>query len=1073
VHKKTTFALFVAIALLAGCGDSSPVDDNGNPADTGSDTQVGEDTQVIDTMDRDEGLPDSSADNIGRDGVLPDGAVVEPCIPGQACDDNDPCTIDDECDEREECAGVVVPECDDGIDCTFDECTTETECTHETKPGWCFVDGKCIEDGDVDPAVVCRSCQTALKNDELLPDDNLSCDDADPCTISDRCHEGFCVAVVNNCDDDNSCTMDSCSGGNCQHEPVEGMCDDNDLCTENDLCVEGECHGSPIGCWDQNSCTQDACHPDFGCVHEFLDIPCDDGNICSIGDRCWLGECISGDDRLDCDDMNDCTDDGCVPIRVDGCVHIPNVNPCEDGDPCTLEDRCKGGTCTAGAGVLDCDDGNVCTTDSCVAGQGCIHENNTQPCDDGDPCSLDDVCGGGSCQAGDSQLVCDDLNECTNDSCATGIGCVFENNFNPCDDDNVCTLNDVCGDGVCLGTPPTVNMCDDEDECTLDFCLPTGDAPGCYHKPLPECRPQIIIDYPERGATLNRVNGDEITILGHIEYPKPGPWIGFVTVNGLDVMVHPDTQAFQATMSLTHGMNPIVAYGQGVGEYAAYKDYVVQSLYYSDSWFTVSNSNPGAAMIPDGVLIFLGKTVWDDNNTATADDIATLLTNIVGTLNISTLIKNPVTSGSFGWCDYKVNIKNIRYGTLSIDLVPDWGKMKVKVVIPRFSAKVDVPISGFACPDFSGDVSATSITINGDLNLSVDSAGNPVASITNPNVVVSGLNVDVDGIWGFLGNWIIDFFEEDFATMIEDEFEKALSGQLSDLIEGAVADLALEPEFEVPALLPGMNPVTLQMKSKFSTISITPAGSDIGLAAAVMPDPTQTPPRAIRGALGRGACLGTDSSQPVMAHTYEMGLMAKDDFLNEALYAIWASNALVIPVGPEMLGDVDLSTFGVTNLALTVEFMLPPIITGCNVDEKMYFEAGDIKILASMKLFGQPVAMTMYASLTAEARIVLVAGETGTEVGIQIETPLFIDIEVAQIDGGLVGAEDTISGLIRGVAMPMVLDLLSGDTLASFQLPSIDLASLAEGIPAGSVIQIDMKVVERTHGATIVLGDVK
>ncbi len=1072
MNIKTTFAILAAVSILAGCSDPDQGTDNGHMDDAASDS-IGADGVVRDTNGRDDGADVINPEDVNAaDGILEDGRILEPCRPGEACDDRDGCTINDMCDDQGECAGVPVDDCDDGIECTFDKCTTETDCTHDTKPGWCFIAGKCIEDGDVDPAVICRSCQTALKTDELLPDDNLTCDDGDACTTNDRCHGGFCVATVRDCFDDNTCTIDSCADGICVNDPVEGMCDDDDLCTENDLCVEGECKGSPIGCWDQNPCTQDACHPDFGCVHEFLDIPCDDENICSVGDRCWLGECVSGLDRLDCDDQNACTDDGCVPIRVDGCVHIPNVAPCDDDDPCTLEDKCKAGSCSPGAGVLDCDDGNLCTNDSCVKGEGCHYENNTVPCDDGEPCSLDDVCGGGSCQPGATELVCDDGNDCTNDRCEPGVGCVFENNVNICDDDNVCTLGDVCGDGECLGSPQ-VGMCDDDDDCTLDFCLPTGDAPGCYHKGLPECRPMIVIDYPQRGATLNRVAGDTITVLGHIEYPKPGMIVWKVNINGLDVMVDPtdDKWTFTTEISAEHGMNPIVAYGSDVQ--FGFQDYVVQSFYYSDTWFTVSNSNPSAAMISDGVMIFLGKTVWDDNNTATPDDIATLLTNIIGGLNISTLIKNPVTSGEFGWCDYKVNIKNIRYGTLSIDLVPDWGKMKVKVVIPRFSAKVDVPISGFMCPDFSGDVSASSITINADLNLTVDGAGNPVASITNPNVVVADLNIDVDGIWGFLGNWIIDFFEEDFAGMIEDEFESALAGQLSDLVEGAVADLALEPEFDVPALLPGMTPVTLQMKSKFSTISLTPAGSDIGLAAAVMPDPTKTPPRAIRGALGRGACLGTDSAKPVMPHTSEMGLLAKDDFLNEALYAIWASNALVVPVGPELLGDVDLSTYGVTNLALTVSFMLPPIITACNVDDKMFFEAGDIQVNASMKLFGQPVAMTMYASLMAEARIVLVAGETGTEVGIQIETPLFIDIEVAQIDGGLVGAEDTISQLIRGVALPMVLDMLSGDTLASFELPSIDLASLADGIPPGSVIQIDMKSVERAHGATVVLGDVK
>jgi hypothetical protein len=174
-----------------------------------------------------------------------------------------------------------------------------------------------------------------------------------------------------------------------------------------------------------------------------------------------------------------------------------------------------------------------------------------------------------------------------------------------------------------------------------------------------------------------------------------------------------------------------------------------------------------------------------------------------------------------------------------------------------------------------------------------------------------------------------------------------------------------------------------------------------------------------------------------------------------------------------MLGDFDLSEFGISNLSLNVDFQLPPLISDCNLEHKMFFEAGDIRVNAGMKLLGSQVDMVMYASLIAEARIVLVPGATGTEVGIQIETPLFIDIEVAQIAGGLVGAEDTISSLIRTVALPMVLDLLSGDTLASFQLPSIDLSSLAEGFPAGSVIEIDMKEVNRSRGATIVLGNVK
>ena len=57
--------------------------------------------------------------------------------------------------------------------------------------------------------------------------------------------------------------------------------------------------------------------------------------------------------------------------------------PCEDDDPCTLDDSCDGGACQGGA--LDpCDDGDICTDDSCVTGIGCQYAQvPPQPCTDG------------------------------------------------------------------------------------------------------------------------------------------------------------------------------------------------------------------------------------------------------------------------------------------------------------------------------------------------------------------------------------------------------------------------------------------------------------------------------------------------------------------------------------------------------------------------------------------------------------------------------------------------------------------------------------------------------------------
>jgi len=57
----------------------------------------------------------------------------------------------------------------------------------------------------------------------------------------------------------------------------------------------------------------------------------------------------------------------------------------------------------------DCDDHNGCTDDSCDANFQCQHANNTAACNDGDSCSVNDACNGGTCRgsiAGFEGLAC-------------------------------------------------------------------------------------------------------------------------------------------------------------------------------------------------------------------------------------------------------------------------------------------------------------------------------------------------------------------------------------------------------------------------------------------------------------------------------------------------------------------------------------------------------------------------------------------------------------------------------------------------------------------------------------------
>ncbi len=405
-----------------------------------------------------------------RDRCSPTGTAVYECrhdlLYGDACDDDDPCTLADRCE-----AGLCVPggspDCDDGDPCTVDGCDGESgECEHAAVEcgegevcslGECVPDAPCSEDGD--------------------------CDDGDACT-TDLCRGGFCHSEPA-CDDGDACTVDRCADdegvARCSFEKQDGLpCDDGDLCTVDDACRLGVCFGGGVN-------------------------PCEDGNPCTTGE-CSGGQCYQHVEL--CDDLNECTEDSCDPGA--GCVFKPRDDDDEcpsggfcsdegsrtflaarnatgemslksvvvvramvdcgprDGQPADLSSSClqrvveglglrshgiegvtmgcvgcfmQLGACAVSACHGPCsntDDPTIGLCGNCLAASGCSEAlddcagievgvgddcNADEACDDGDVCT-DDFCDQGICRG--RYVRCDDGNPCTRDECQPGRGCVSE-----------------------------------------------------------------------------------------------------------------------------------------------------------------------------------------------------------------------------------------------------------------------------------------------------------------------------------------------------------------------------------------------------------------------------------------------------------------------------------------------------------------------------------------------------------------------------------------------------------------------------------------------------------------------
>jgi len=978
-----------------------------------------------------------------------------PCVAGAPCDDGDPCTAGDFC-KGGFCMGEPFS-CEDGIECTEDLCLGDGACENSLKPGWCFVDEECYEEGEGNQDDPCLECISSLATDSLLPDDTNECDDGDGCTADDHCLDGECAGDWLVCPDDgNPCTSSFCTDGACTTTSLDGECEDGDFCTKGDYCDSGACiSGTAIECDDGNLCTDDGCGADGECVFAPNESPCDDGNFCTNGDTCHLGACVPGANDPPCEDGNQCTDDSCHPVQ--GCVHFPNNALCDDGDPCLLDDYCVAGACVAGPVELVCTDGNGCTDDSCVPGVGCQFVDNAAPCDDGDVCSVGDVCAAGTCSAGPDVLPCDEGNVCTDDVCVPFVGCEHSPNAAACDDANLCTSGDTCSNSACGGTPV---VCNDGNGCTNDLCDP---ATGCGAQAIDvaDCRPKILISWPPRGATLD---GDpNITVTGTVS-SKAGP-VTSLTIGGAPVALGADG-SFSHPMASHQGMNLIIA--EAVDQWNG-KGRTTPSYYFSAKWYPVDQADPKKSIVPDGIMAFLGPQVWDDNDTGDVDDLATVMTFYMKSLDLGTIIQNPVSSGSLGWCTYNINLSNIKYGDPSVDLVPIDGGLHMFVSIPDFTADVNIDMSGFLCFDLNGIATITSVTIDTDVLIS--SVGGIVsATMANTAVKVNNLNIQIQGIAGLLLNWLINYFEGSFADQIAEKFKTQLGGVIPNAIVNALNSLAMDQDLSINPFLGSGAPITLNVKTGLSSVLFESTGATLGMGATVLA-PKVTPHNPL-GSIGRAACLSGAPELFAFPKLGQLEIGLHDDFFNQFPYGMYMAGLFEMDVDPAALG-VNLGGFGIQNALFHVDFLLAPILTSCTPDGAYVLQIGDMQIDGTMEMFGMPVQMTMFISLEAEAKFIAVDTPTGKQLSIDLGEPRIAEMDVVYVSAALAGAESMIVGLVKDKLVGGFLDSFAGGAFGSFPIPDVDLSGVNPSVPPGSKISLDLKDILRQLGYTVLTGDVK
>jgi hypothetical protein len=424
-----------------------------------------------------------------------------------SCDDGKSCTSGDHC-ESGQCTGSAQT-------CT---CATTADCLPYEDGDLCNgtlfcnkAKGQC----QLNPATVvacatgldtaCKSTTCNKQSGQCESHDakpNTPCSDDNVCTAGDTCQDGDCIAGPNTCgcnsdadclvaDDGNPCngqlfcdlsthsclvnptTIVQCpfvgnnpcapvecnpQNGQCEASPKPGkLCDDGNPCTALGICVQNQCEAGVNICQCQ-SAADCQLFDDANVCNGVL--YCDQQNGLCETNLAAIPPCPDG--------LDPCTDNTCDP-STGGCKSVAATDGtwCNDGEPCTKNDSCQTGSCTAGLTVCPC-----------LKDADCASYDNGNLCDGRWFCNKNG--GESQCVFNPASIVaCSDegLGTCQSIACIPETGeCLITTATGTCDDGNVCTVGDACNGPNCL--PGDATDCTDDYADSLDVCDPVA---GCKH----------------------------------------------------------------------------------------------------------------------------------------------------------------------------------------------------------------------------------------------------------------------------------------------------------------------------------------------------------------------------------------------------------------------------------------------------------------------------------------------------------------------------------------------------------------------------------------------------------------
>jgi len=581
--------------------------------------------------------------------------------------------------------------------------------------------------------------------------------------------------------------------------------------------------------------------------------------------------------------------------------------------------------------------------------------------------------------------------------------------------------------------------------------------------------PAIAVTFPERGQTFD--TSALLVAGGTIADPISG--VASFTMSGSPVPVA-DDGTWSLPIPPVHGQNYLLFEAQDA---CNNKSKTMRAFHYSSGYTNMETAFPEDSMVHDGLTVFLGDDLFYDDDPTNTATLSAIAKTILGDLDLGAFLPNPAAEFALWPCDaYGLNISNITYDNVDLMLNPVDGGLHLNLVITTFAADFELTGNGGVCllAGTAGTFKADKVTLLSTILISLDASKMPVVEMAQPTVDIQNLTIEGSSIGGQLLAALINPIKNLLTGILSGVVENLLKDQVTGLLQDALSALVMDMPIAFDLPVGAGIPLELRLLTAYDALQFSPDGGLLSVAGTIRSE--KKIDRTVLGAIRRDGCLGQEPGgayTPVKDAPVEAAIY--DDLLNQAVYSLWANSALTLTISEADFAamDLDLSQYGIKNMAVATNALIPPVIEGCAAGDdgkqKRLVQLGDLFVHATFEMTGKPVDITMYlyaqTSLSFDTKTDEETG--GKKLAILIGAFDLFTAEIVALNDEWKGKESVFENLIGGILKQVLEDQLA-DADLSFAIPSFALGSLAEGLPLDQGLTIDIQSLDYAKGHTIV-----